>query len=451
MATQQIDPSRIERLNDAPEQPGDYVLYWMQAAQRAEHNPALEHGVRRANALGLPVVVGFGLMDDYPEANLRHIRMVVQRGDPAAVALSLGQRAALIVTDRGYLRIQKQWRERVAIEAKCAVDQVEGEVVVPVAVTSDKAEFAARTIRPKINRHLDRHLVQLKPTPVKQSSLNLTLDDWPIDDVDAAVDALKLDRSVPAVSLYRGGSGEAKRVLRRFLETRFGRYKANRNRPETDDVSHMSLYLHFGQISPVELALKIRHAKQGEAADRDAYLEEMIVRRELAVNFVHYTPKYDQYAALPNWAKQTLDAHRRDERPAIYSLEQLERAQTDDPYWNAAMREMTATGYMHNYMRMYWGKKLLEWIGSPEEAFETTLYLNNKYFIDGRDCNSFANVAWIFGLHDRPWQERAVFGKVRYMNARGLKRKCDIEGYVKKVNALAAQEGYERAYDGRLF
>ena len=202
----------------------------------------------------------------------------------------------------------------------------------------------------------------------------------------------------------------------------------------------MSKYLHFGQISPVALAMKVRETARGSRDDRHAYIEELMVRRELACNFVHQRPDYDAFTCLPDWARQTLDQHRHDARPYLYDREQLEAASTHDPYWNAAMREMRHTGYMHNYMRMYWGKKILEWSASPEEAYANALALNNKYFIDGRDPNSFANVGWIFGLHDRPWQERAVFGKVRYMNAAGLKRKCDIEGYVRKVNDLVGDE-----------
>jgi deoxyribodipyrimidine photo-lyase len=457
LPTQHVEPTRIQRLNDAPEHSGRYVLYWMQTSQRPDHNPALEHAVRRANALGLPIVVGFGLMDDYPEGNARHytfmleglaktqqalarrcIQMVVQHGHPADIALKLGADAALIVADRGYLRHQKQWREKVAVEANGAVDMVEGDVVVPVEVVSDKAEFAARTIRKKLHRHIEDYLVELRATPVKRGSLDLSFKAMDIRDPHAAEDRLKLDRTVPAVSRYQGGPAEARRLLRAFTHHHLEQYTQHRNKPEHSDISHMSPYLHFGQISPVRLALKVRQAKQGEAADREAYLEELIVRRELACNYTHFNSHYDQYRSLPDWARQTLHAHRADARPYVYSRQQLEAADTHDPYWNAAMREMTSTGYMHNYMRMYWGKKILEWTATPEEAFETALYLNNKYFLDGRDPNSFANVAWIFGLHDRPWQERDVFGKVRYMNANGLRRKCDTDRYIEKVDALAA-------------
>ena len=174
---------------------------------------------------------------------------------------------------------------------------------------------------------------------------------------------------------------------------------------------------------------------------RDAYLEELIVRRELAMNFVHFNPAYGRYEALPAWARQTLDEHRRDPRPYIYDRDQLEQAETHDPYWNAAQQELLLTGRMHGYMRMYWGKKILEWSPDPEQAFETALYLNNTYELDGRDANGLAGVAWCFGKHDRGWPERPVFGKVRYMNANGLRRKFRMSAYVERVRTLAERFG----------
>jgi len=208
--------------------------------------------------------------------------------------------------------------------------------------------------------------------------------------------------------------------------------------------STMSPYMHFGQISPVELAMVVGAAKGVPDADRDVYVEELIVRRELAVNFCYYQSAYDSYESLPAWSKKTLAEHRNDPRPYGHTLKQLETAQTNDPYWNAAQREMTATGFMHNYMRMYWGKRILEWAPTPQRAYEWTLHLNNKYFIDGRDPNAYANVGWIFGLHDRPWgPERKIFGKVRYMNAAGLERKFDMDAYVRWVSTLPGAGGAE--------
>lgn len=455
-----IQESRIRALNDRETGPGDYVLYWMQQSQRASFNPALEYAIQAANRRALPVVVGFGLMADYPEANPRHyafmlqglrevegalrergIRLVVRRGPPADVALTLADGAALVAADRGYLRHQREWRAAVAGGAPCRVVEVEGDVVVPVSVASTRHEIAARTLRPKLHRVWDDYLEDLAPTPVETGALDLALTGIDLGDVDALLDDLRLDHSVPPVQRFRGGTTEARRRLQAFLDEKLAGYASDRREPAAFRCSLLSPYLHFGQISPVEVALAVRRACTGQPDDRGAYLEELIVRRELAVNFVTFHPDYDRYGCLPEWAKRTLDDHRGDPREPAYGLDQLAAARTHDPYWNAAMREMTATGFMHNYMRMYWAKKILEWSPTPETAFETTLHLNNRYFLDGRDPNSYANVAWTFGLHDRPWPERPIFGKVRYMNARGLERKFDMASYRLAVDRLVAAEG----------
>jgi deoxyribodipyrimidine photo-lyase len=242
--------------------------------------------------------------------------------------------------------------------------------------------------------------------------------------------------------LYRGGEGEARRLFASFLRSRFSGYADHRNQPQTDDVSHMSKYLHFGHVSPIYLALKARASSAGRE-NIDSFVEEVIVRRELSVNFVYFTPDYDSYSCLPDWAKKTLAEHKGDDREHSYTRKQLEAAETHDEYWNAAMREMIHTGYMHNHMRMYWGKKILEWSETPEYAYKTTLYLNNKYFIDGRDANSYANVAWVYGNHDRGWTERPVYGKVRYMSAGGLERKARPGEYVEKVDRMVEEGGAE--------
>jgi deoxyribodipyrimidine photo-lyase len=208
----------------------------------------------------------------------------------------------------------------------------------------------------------------------------------------------------------------------------------------------MSPYLHFGQISPLEIALRLQAADGVEQENVEAYLEELIVRRELSMNFCYYNPEYDSLAGLPDWAKETLEAHADDRREYVYDQATLEAGQTHDPYWNAAQQEMALAGKMHGYMRMYWGKKILEWTPDPAEAFRIALELNNRYELDGRDPNGFTGVAWCFGKHDRAWAEREIYGKVRYMSAGGLERKFDIESYVRKVERLMecrAGEGLE--------
>jgi deoxyribodipyrimidine photo-lyase len=325
----------------------------------------------------------------------------------------------------------------VAHKANCRVVQVESDVVVPVEVVSGKAEYAARTIRPKIHKHLKNYLSEFKPAELKKSSLSIQISGVGLNNIEAVSKKMSIDKSVlPVSGLFTGGTSRAKKIFKEFLRHRFEHYVENRNQPQTNDVSHMSKYLHFGQISPLYLALQVLKTGKRFKQAREAFLEELIVRRELAMNFVYYTSNYDSYTCLPAWAKKTLAEHKNDRRQYIYSKRQLEDCETHDEYWNAAMREMKFTGFMHNYMRMYWGKKILEWSQTPEQAFKTILTINNKYFLDGRDANSFAGVAWVFGVHDRAWAERPIFGKIRYMAATGLERKCDIQSYVEKVNAL---------------
>lgn len=452
-----MEEDRIRTLNDEPPDPdGRYVLYWMQQSQRADFNHALEYAARCANDREQGLIVGFGLTDAYPDANERHyafmleglaevhgmlaergIKFVVRKGAPDDVALDLAKDASLVVCDRGYLRHQRNWRRRVAAKSGRRVVQIEGDVVVPVETASDKVEFAARTIRPKLQRSWPDFLGGLEATKLAKASLPLDVTgDIDVQEPWKVLHALDIDRSVGRTDRFIGGTTEARKHLRRFLQAGLAGYDDARNDPADPQCSNLSPYLHFGQISPVEIARKVSAAKSGTSSDRESYLEELIVRRELAVNFVHFHADYDSFQCLPDWARKTLSEHEDDERPARYTRAELERAETDDAYWNAAMQEMLKTGYMHNHMRMYWGKKILEWCNTPEYAYSTALYLNNKYFLDGRDPNSYANVAWIFGLHDRPWQERPVFGKVRYMNAGGLKRKFDIEAYVRWAGGL---------------
>ncbi len=452
-----IQESRCHALNDrAAAKHGKYVLYWMQQSQRAKYNHALGYAIREANELDLPVVVCFGLMDDYPEANARHyafllqglhdvehdlkalgIKFVVKHGQPYDAALQYGKDAASIVCDRGYLRHQRRWRDHVADHADCRVVEVESDVVVPVEVVSDKHEYAARTIRPRIHRQWDEYLVPLKQPHPKHASLRLRISgDIDVTDAAAALARLTLDRSVAPSVHFAGGAHAAEKMLADFLATKLDGYDAGRNEPSKRHHSHMSMYLHFGQISPLEIALRVKESKRAPQSEIDKYLEELIVRRELSMNFCNFCVDYDRYDCIPAWAKKTLAKHADDTRDPHYTLKQLEQSQTYDPYWNAAQTQMVKTGFMHNYMRMYWGKKIIEWSPSPETAFKWTLHLNNKYELDGRDANSYANIAWLFGLHDRPWGERNIFGQTRYMNAAGLERKFDMDAYVEQVAGL---------------
>jgi deoxyribodipyrimidine photo-lyase len=447
-----IQSTRIRSLNAMETRPGDYVLYWMQASQRAEYNHALEHAVRLANGLRRPVVVYFGLTADFPEANLRHyafmleglaetgrrlsdrgMRLVVRECAPDAGAVELSRRAALAVVDRGYLRIQKDWRAKAARAMSCPLFQVESDAVVPVEEASPKEEYSAATLRIKISRKIKDYLVPLKARRPLKDSLSLDFESLDLGDIPGILSGLKIGRSVAPSLRFKGGPGEAGSRLKRFLKDRLDHFDQLRNDPTLDATSHLSPYLHFGQISPLFIALEA--SKKG-GPGLASFLEELIVRRELGLNFVQYNPGYDSFDGLPFWARKTLAAHQDDERPASYGPDELAAAKTHDPYWNAAQREMTVAGKMHGYMRMYWGKKIIEWSRTPEEAFQTALALNNAYELDGRDPSGFAGVAWCFGKHDRPWGERSVFGNVRTMTDAGLRRKFDADRYVAQVAAL---------------
>ena len=455
-----IQPERIKSLNNKALHKGKYVLYWMQAAQRTEYNHALEYSILRANELNKPVLVLFGITDDWPEANLRHyyfmleglkeikqnfesmgIQMVIQHESPDSSTIKLAKDAALVVVDGGQLRIQRKWRINVAKNIPCPLYEVETNLIVPVEEASSKENFSAGTFRPRITKKLNYYLVSLKHKKLKLDSLNFKFSNFNIDNIDKAVSKLKIDRSVSKVKGFRGGSKQAKRLLNSFIRNKLDDFAESRNDPNENCVSNMSPYLHFGQISPLYIAMKVIKTS---SPGKEAYLEELIVRRELSHNFVFYNKNYDTFNCLPPWAVRTLNFHRRDKRHYLYSPEQFEKAKTHDPYWNAAQKEMVITGKMHGYMRMYWGKKILEWSKDPRSGFKIALYLNNKYELDGRDPNAFAGVAWCFGKHDRAWSERPVFGKIRYMNASGLKRKFDIEAYVNKIQSL------EKNHKGKL-
>ncbi|MBN1360134.1 MAG: deoxyribodipyrimidine photo-lyase [Sedimentisphaerales bacterium] len=447
-----IQPERIESLNRLQVREGRYVLYWMQAAQRVECNHALEHAIERANGLKVPLVAAFGLTAEFPQANARHyhfmleglsevqrdltdrgIRLVVRAEAPPQCIANLAADACLVVVDAGHLKVQRQWRHEVAQAIPCRLEEVETNLIVPVEEASDRENFSAGTFRPRISAKLDAYLVGLRKRKLRLPSLDMKLDSLDLGDIDRLIRKLKIDGSVGPVLGLRGGAGQARRLLIAFLREKLGDYAAKRNDPNLGCTSNLSPYLHFGQISPLEIALKVR---QAGGAGADAFLEEMIVRRELSFNFVHYNREHDDYECLPPWAQRTLNLHARDKREYRYDLEEFETARTHDPYWNAAQKQMVLTGKMHGYMRMYWGKKILEWSASPREGFGIALHLNDKYELDGRDPNGYAGVAWCFGKHDRAWAERSVFGKVRYMNAAGLRRKFDADAYVAKIERL---------------
>jgi deoxyribodipyrimidine photo-lyase len=444
-----VEGERLRFLDPRPIRDGKYVLYWMQASQRTHYNHALLHASYLSQSLDLPLVVYFGLTDGYPEANLRHyafmleglkevshdlehmgIRFVIRKCEPAEGALSLSKDAAIVVCDMGYLRHQREWRAQLAERAPCQVVQVETDAIVPVQTAYVKEAYSAAVLRPRLHKLMERFMVVPETVWPTRGSLDLDIEGEDAAGLTGLLKDMKVDRSVPPVKDLSGGPGQANELLDIFLERASEYYSEQKNDPSLRMQSDLSPYLHFGHISPLYIALRAISRPSGGT---DAFVEELFVRRELSLNFVHYRNDHDSFTCLPTWASNTLMKHSTDRRERVYSLEELEHGETHDPYWNAAQHEMVSSGKMHGYMRMYWGKKILEWTQDPREAFSRALHLNNKYELDGRDPNSYAGIAWCFGKHDRPWGERAVFGSVRYMNDKGLERKFDMEGYIKRV------------------
>jgi len=346
-------------------------------------------------------------------------------------------RPALVIGDENPLRAPERAKRLTAARLCVAFWTVDADVIVPARLLQ-KEQYAARTIRPRIaahlptflrpiRRHVPRH-TWMRPRRLQTLHPDLSL-----------LDGFPVDRSASPVSTCRGGSHAARDVLRRFLAERLAGYAEHRNHPERDATSQLSPYLHFGHIGPHTVALAVRDA-DAPVRDREAFLEELIVRRELAVNFVRYNPAYDRLSSAEPWAQRTLAAHRADPRPHCYSARQLERAETHDRLWNAAQRQMVHTGWMHGYVRMYWAKKILEWSASPEAAYDIAVTLNDRYELDGRDPNGYAGIAWaIAGKHDRAWgPERAIYGTIRYMSYASTSRKFDSAGFVGRVDAAVA-------------
>ena len=479
--TSEIAPQRLRRLNFERVDPrGRYVLLWVQSAQRAMHNEALEYAVQRANEHDLPLVAVFGSTAGFPHANERHLAFMYRGlielretletsrgiqllaytpeggGEPGEVIVAASAGAKEVVVDAGYTRPLRDWRRRVAKGVNRLVTEVECDVVVPLygpGGGAGRSEPAAATLRPKILSRmpaLTRH--ELQPTSLRRRVLTGAAAEalllggegdvgmagfarvplW--DSVDACLDALDaavlgagVDRSVkPADGYHVGGEREALRKLDHFLATKLNDYARSRNDPSLRLQSHLSPHIHYGQISVVYVAHRARKVAAARPELRrsvDVFLDELVVRRELAKNYCLNNSNYDAYEGVPDWARRTLADHAADPRLFVYTLEQFERCATHDALWNAAQRELVVSGKQHNYLRMYWAKKILEWSADPREAWRWAIHLNNKYSLDGRDPSSYTGVGWCWGLHDREFPESAVTGTVRRMSEAGMRSK----------------------------
>jgi deoxyribodipyrimidine photo-lyase len=446
-------PRVLVRRSGASRAGAKCVVYWMQRSMRMVDNPALDVAIEAGNLLGLPTVVFFSVIPNYPNANLRHYHFMAQglrdlAEDAAGLGVGFVLRrhpdnslegfldevgAALVVGDENPCREPERWRAVLAKRLRVPFWTVDADVVVPSRVFG-RDYFLLHHFRPHLERELPKYLVkakQLKPLHAWRPPKGLA--SYPVDeDITKGFD--KLDRTVKPVDTFTGGTHAAIKALQAFVERDLAAYEEMRNKPEARGTSRLSPYLHFGNISPLTIALEVEKAVADSKVSASAgkrYLDQLIGWRELSVLFVRHNANYDNWECAEPWARKTLMEHAGDPRPALYTLQQLERAETRDELWNAAQREMVHTGWMHNYMRMYWAKKILEWSPDPARAFEWAVTLNDKYQLDGRDPNGYAGVAWaMVGKHDRPWFDRAVFGTVRPMSAASTGKKFDSRAYV---------------------
>jgi deoxyribodipyrimidine photo-lyase len=447
-----VDIRRVRVGTEAGAEAGP-VVYVMAREQRVQDNWALLYAQEQAVERGVSLCVLFALGPMFASGTARHNAWMVASLNEVQVELqklhipfyiSVGEWKTVIpefvtehaVSEVGFdfnpLQPVRTWRDEVISQVVCKVTEVDARNIIPVWSASDKAEYAAYTIRPKIHKQLREFLTQIPEIQKQTVKWTTAVPDISWESVES-YRTFATETSVP--NRFVAGEVAAQTMLTDFIENRLDGYAEARNDPNRDGVSHMSPYLRWGNISAQRVALTVRDS-DADRIDKDAFLEELIVRRELADNYVYYTPDYNKVAGAHAWAQKTIGEHVDDKREYLYTLEQFEQAVTHDDLWNAAQTQMVEEGKMHGYLRMYWAKKILEWTTDAQQAIDIALTLNDRYNLDGRDSNGVCGVMWsICGVHDRAWGERDVFGKIRYMNYNGCKRKFDIKSYIKKHSA----------------
>ena len=459
MKTLAQDPRVTVRRGGFPDENGRCIVYWMQRAQRGADNHAVNLAVEIANELKLPLVVYFAGISNFPHANLRHY-VFLQQGLPD-IEEDLAKRniafvmrkaphesherfihdvhAAMLIGDENPMNAPERWRRELAEKIQIPFWTVDTDVLIPSKLI-EKAQYGAYTIRPRLYKELPNYLVPYenphchaewkKPRGFHADSLT---DDMTRDWKD-------FDRSVGPVDSFHGGTRAGLKRLHLFASKLLANYDTNRNKPELDGTSAMSPYLHYGHVGPQTIALAVARAADANPklnAAKESYFNELIAWRELAINFVRFTSDYETPEVAESWARQTIAEHAEDERERLYTLKQLEAAETYDDLWNAAQVQMNEHGWMHNYMRMYWAKKILEWTPNVATAMKYAVYLNDRYFLDGRDPNGYAGIAWsMVGKFDRPWFDRPVFGKIRYMSGASTGKKFDSKKYIRQMQEL---------------
>ncbi|XP_039225873.1 deoxyribodipyrimidine photo-lyase-like [Crotalus tigris] len=448
---------RVRLISPAPDlkEGAQGILYWMSREQRVQDNWAFLYAQRLALKQRLPLHVCFCLVPKFLDATIRHFGFLLRGLEEVAEECRMlnipfhlltgfakdrvphfvtQHGIGGVVTDFSPLRVPLQWVRDVQeqLPSDVPLAQVDAHNIVPCWVASDKQEYGARTIRRKIQDRLAEFLTEFPP--LVKHPFRAKLQAEPIN-WEACYASLQVDRSVKEVEWARPGSASGLKVLEGFIKDRLKFFASDRNNPNRPALSNLSPWFHFGQVAVQRAILEVRKHRAKYKESVEGFIEEALVRRELADNFCFYNPNYDKIEGAYDWAKTTLKLHAKDKRPYLYTLEQLEEGKTHDLLWNAAQLQMVHEGKMHGFLRMYWAKKILEWTRSPEEALQFSIYLNDRYELDGRDPNGYVGCMWsICGIHDQGWAERAVFGKIRYMNYAGCKRKFDVAQFERKYS-----------------
>lgn len=485
-----VPPERVRNVNRADvRRDGGLVLYWMTAFRRLDHNFALERAVEWARELGRPLVVLEALRSDYRWASDRLHRFVLdgmeeharrlegsrvrylpyvepEAGAGEGLLEALAHRSCVVVADDFPTFFLPRMLQAAAEKLDVRLEAVDANGLLPMRATDrvfKRAQDFRRFLQHELPRHLDRRPREhpLTGAPLAEAaqtgageSLAAIEARWPpasgaLLAGEEGLEGLPIDHEVPPVP-YRGGARAARKALDRFLEEGLPRYASEQREPEAGATSGLSPWLHFGHLSahevfgavaeregwgPADLADEADGSREGwwgMSPDAEAFLEQLVTWRELGFNRCALTDDYDRYTSLPDWARETLEAHADDPREHLYSLEELEAGATHDPLWNAAQGQLLREGRIHNYLRMLWGKNIVAWTESPRRALRVMIELNDRWAVDGRDPNSYSGISWCLGRYDRPWPEREVFGKVRSMTSASTRRKLDVDGYVEK-------------------
>ncbi|XP_043263264.1 deoxyribodipyrimidine photo-lyase-like isoform X1 [Colletes gigas] len=429
------------------------ILYWMFRDVRIQDNWALLFAQKTALKNNVPLHVCFCIMPSFLDASIRYYKFLLKglekveeecktlninfhllHGEPNIGILKFVKtfNMGAVITDFCPLKLPMSWINDLQnnLPKDVPICQVDAHNIVPCWCASPKEEFAARTIRNKIHTKLEEFLTEFPPI-VKH--LYATTNKFEKNDWETALQNVKVDTSVDEITWATPGYEHGIKELESFIQNRLKQYADKRNDPLSDATSNLSPWFHFGMISVQRCILEIQEYKKLYPKSVQSFIEEAVTRRELSDNFCFYNENYDLLEGAHAWAIETLTKHREDKRKYVYSLNRLENSETHDDLWNACQNQMVTTGKMSGFLRMYWAKKILEWTATPESALETAIFLNNKYSIDGCDPNGYVGCMWsICGVHDHGWPEREIFGKIRYMNYEGCKRKFNISEFVTK-------------------